>query len=127
MTDQKIIWILDDDPGMREAVERVLSLHGFYTRSFASISDFYARAMPEQAICLILDIDLNGQSGIDLKRQLSNSVPWLPVIFVTGGDCDATRHAVQQVGCAAYLAKPFGSKVLLDPIQTAIGIPNRSN
>jgi len=120
MSEQKVIWILDDDPGMREALARVLSLYGFYPRSFASISDFYARAKPEQAVCLILDIDLNGQSGIDLKRQLSDSVPWLPVIFITGGDCDATRHAVQQVGAAAYLPKPFGSKALLDAIETAI-------
>jgi FixJ family two-component response regulator len=122
--DQKIVWILDDDPGMREALARVLNLYGFYPRSFASIRDFYARAKPEQAVCLILDIDLHGQSGIDLKRQLSGSAPGLPVIFTTGGDCEATRLAVEQVGCAAYLPKPFGSKALLNAIETAIGMRN---
>jgi FixJ family two-component response regulator len=121
MTDQqKVIWIIDDDPDIRKALERVLSLHGYRARSFASVAEFYARAMPQEAACLILDIHLNGESGIDLKRQLSRSVPTLPVVFITGRDCSANREAAQQAGAAAYLPKPFGSKALLDALETAI-------
>src|SRR3954451_3652670 len=120
MTDEsKIICILDDDPDIRKALERVLSLHGYCPRSFASINEFYAGAKPQEAECLILDIHLYGESGIDLKRQLSNSAPALPVIFITRRDSEANRHAVQQVGGAAYLTKPFECKALLEVIETA--------
>jgi FixJ family two-component response regulator len=117
--EQTVVCILDDDPDIRKSLERVLSVHGYCPRSFASINEFYKGAKPQEAACLILDIHLDGESGIDLKRQLSNSVPALPVIFITGRDSEANRHAVQQVGGAAYLTKPFGSKVLLEAIESA--------
>ena len=111
MTDpQKTVCILDDDPDMRKALERILSVNGYHPLSFASIAEFYAGAEPEEAACLILDIHLNGESGFDLKRQLSHAASALPVIFMTGQDCTANREAAQQVGGAAYLPKPFGSK-----------------
>jgi FixJ family two-component response regulator len=120
MTDQqKVVWIIDDDPDIRKALERVLNLHGYRSRSFASIAEFYAGAKPLEAACLILDIHLNGESGIDLKRQLSRSAPALPVVFITGRDCEANREAAQQVGGAGYLPKPFGSKALLEAIERA--------
>jgi FixJ family two-component response regulator len=121
MTDhQKVVWILDDDLDMRKALERILSVNGYCARSFASITEFNACARQHEADCLILDIRLEGESGIDLKRQLSHSVPSLPVIFITGCDSYANRQAVEQVGCAAYLPKPFGCKALLEAIETAI-------
>ena len=67
MTDpQKTVCILDDDPDMRKALERILSVNGYHPLSFASIAEFYAGAEPEEAACLILDIHLNGESGFDL-------------------------------------------------------------
>ena len=115
----KIICILDDDPDIRQALERVLSLHGYRPLSFASSQEFCKNAKPQEAECLILDIHLGGESGIGLKRQLSNSAPALPVIFITGCDSEANRHAAQEVGCVAYLTKPFGRKALLEAIETA--------
>src|SRR5262245_3113399 len=121
MTDeQKVVCILDDDPDIRKSLERVLRLHGYCPCSFASINEFYKSAKRQEAACLILDIHLDGESGIDLKRQISNYFPALPVIFITGRDSEANRHAVQQVGGAAYLTKPFGCKSLLEAIETAI-------
>jgi FixJ family two-component response regulator len=117
--EQKVVCLVDDDPDVRKALERVLSLHGSCPRSFASITEFYAGAKPQEAECVILDIHLDGESGIDLKRQLSNSVPALPVIFITGRDSEASRHAAQAVGGAAYLTKPFGCKALIAAIETA--------
>ena len=105
---------------MRNALERVLSVHGYRPCSFASIAEFHAGAKPQEAACLILDIHLNGESGFDLKQQLSHAAPALPVIFITGRDCDASREAARQAGAAAYLPKPFGSKALLDALETAI-------
>ena len=121
MTDrEKIVFIVDDDPDMRKALERLLSLHRYCARSFGSATEFYAHAKPQEAVCLILDIQLDGEFGIDLKWQLSRSIAVPPVIFITGNDSDANRFAVQQVGCAAYLPKPFGAKALLEALETAI-------
>jgi FixJ family two-component response regulator len=120
MTDQqKIVCIVDDDADVRKAIERILNIHGYSSRSFASVSEFQALAKPKEAVCLILDIHIKEESGIDLKRQLSHTFPALPVIFITGRDNDANRDAVQQVGCAAYLPKPFESKALLQALETA--------
>lgn len=121
---QKTVCILDDDPDMRKALERVLNVHGYRPCSFASIAEFHADAKPQEALCLILDIHLNGESGFDLKRQLSHSFPALPVIFITGRDSKASREAAQQVGGVAYLPKPFRSKALLDALETAILKPS---
>jgi FixJ family two-component response regulator len=121
MTDQrKIVCILDDDPDIRNALERLLNLHGYSPRSFASINEFYAGIKAQETECLILDIHLDGESGIDLKRQLSNSVPALPVIFITGRDSEANRRAAREIGCVDYLTKPFECKALLEAIETAI-------
>src|SRR5262245_50579956 len=118
---QKTVCILDDDPDIRKALERLLTLKGYCTRSFGSVIEFYAGTKPQEVDCLILDIHLKGESGIDLKRQLSKRLPALPVIFITGCDTDVNRRAVQQVGGAAYLPKPFPSKALLDAIELATG------
>jgi DNA-binding response OmpR family regulator len=76
-------------------------------------------SQPEEAVCLILDIQLNG-AGFDMKRQLSHSDPGLPVIFIIGSDTEENRLAAQQAGGTAYLAKPFGSKALIYAIETTM-------
>ena len=120
MTDQrKIVCVVDDDPDMRKALERVLSVHGYRPCSFASIAEFHAGANLQEAACLILDIHLKGESGFDLKQQLSHAAPALPVIFITGRDSEISRETAQQVGGAAYLVKPFESKALLDALEIA--------
>src|SRR5262245_21217745 len=119
MTNQKIIYILDDDPDIRNALEGLLSLHGYRACLFASVAEFYSRAKPLEAACLIMDIQLNGV-GFDVKRQLSHFDPGLPVILMTGSHTEENRFEAQRVGAAAFLAKPFGSKVLTDAIETAV-------
>ena len=123
MADQNVAYVLDDDPDIRSALERLLSTHGYQSCSFASVAEFFSKANPRQAVCLIVDIQLNG-AGFELKRQLSHSDPGLPVIFITGSDTEENRLAAQQVGAAAYLPKPFGSKALISAIETAIRSPS---
>jgi len=74
MADQKVVYVLDDDPDIRRALERLLSTHGYHSCLFASVAEFYSKAKPRQAVCLIVDIQLNG-AGLELKRQLSHSDP----------------------------------------------------
>jgi FixJ family two-component response regulator len=121
MSARKTVHIVDDDADIRRALERMLSLHGYSPYSFSSATDYRNRARPEEAVCLILDIQLDGESGIDLKRELTNTHPGLPVILITGIDTERNRKAVQDLGAAGYLSKPFGSKVLLDAIEAANG------
>ena len=68
---------------------------------------------------MILDIDLKGESGIEVRHRLAAAGIALPVIFVTGKDSDATRMAAQESGCIAYLTKPFSAKSLMEPILRA--------
>jgi FixJ family two-component response regulator len=123
MADQQVVYVLDDDPDIRSALEHLLSTHGYYPRLFVSVAEFYSKVKPRQAVCLIVDIQLNG-AGFELKQQLSHSDPELPVIFITGSDTEENRLAAQQVGAAAYLPKPFGSKALISAIETAIHSPS---
>ena len=72
-----------------------------------------------QAFCIILDINLNDVSGIDLREQLAAAGILLPVIYITGNDNHATRMAALQSGCIAYLVKPFPAKSLIEPLEMA--------
>jgi FixJ family two-component response regulator len=114
------VFVVDDDPAILKAVERLLKLRGFDSEIFNSAEDFYARADRCDAICLVLDIHLNGISGIELRRQLTSSGVLLPVIFVTADDSDLTRRAALEVGYVAYLLKPFPAKLLMDAIEKAL-------
>jgi FixJ family two-component response regulator len=122
MADQKIVYIIDDDPDIRNALEHLLSIHGYRSCLHASIAEFHSKAKALQAACLVVDIQLNG-AGFELKRQLSNFDPGLPVIFITGSDTEENRRMAQQVGAAAYLAKPFGSKALISALEFAARSP----
>jgi FixJ family two-component response regulator len=126
MIDQRTVYILDDDADIRDALERLLTTLGYRSRLFDSVAEFCAKAKPRQADCLIVDIQLNG-AGFELKKQLSLSDPELPVIFITGSDTEENRLAAQQLGAAAYLPKPFGSKALVSAIETAVRSPSPSS
>ena len=84
--------------------------------TFASAELFLDDMASSEADCLILDIHLGGISGFDLKRQLTASGSNLPVIFMTAVDTEITRQEAFDVGCVAYLKKPFLAKLLIDAI-----------
>jgi len=118
---RKIIFVVDDDPGMRLGVKRLLNKHGFETELFDSVEDFHERADVRRPDCLVLDVKLKNGSGIDLRRELTNSGVSVPAIFITANDTDHTRKAAADAGCVAYLTKPFSGKNLIDAIEKATG------
>ena len=120
MACSKLIIVLDDDASVLGAVERVLKFHGFDVQVFESVEGFLRDARIDDAACLVVDINLKGRSGIDLRRDLERSGVTLPVIFITGGDNGATRKAALRAGCVAYLHKPFTSRLLIDAIEQAV-------
>ena len=120
MARRNIIYVLDDDPDMLRGLERLLKVHGFRPKLFQSAETFFASAdNDDEAVCLLLDVHLNGVSGIDVKRRLMRSGARLPVIFITAKDNEATRRLIADVGCVAYLPKPFSAKSLVEAIAQA--------
>ena len=120
---RKTVYVVDDDPGMLKGIERLLKAHGFDPELYDSAEAFYDHASPDEALCVVLDVHLGGMSGIDLKRRLADDGTSLPVIFITATDNDMVRRAAHDVGCAAYLQKPFPAKSLVDAIETASALP----
>ena len=116
---RKAILVLDDDRSVLGAVERLLKVRGFNVETFSTVDSFIERANLREAACLVLDINLNGVCGIELKRKLTDIGISPPVIFITGRDEDVTRRAALSAGCVAYLSKPFSSRDLVDAIEAA--------
>jgi FixJ family two-component response regulator len=119
MVSRKPILVLDDDHSVLKAVERLLKVRGFDVETFPTIGTFTEHGNPRTASCLVLDINLDGSSGIELKRKLNEAGIAPPVIFITGRDEDVTRRAALSAGCVAYLRKPFSSKEFVEAIEAA--------
>jgi FixJ family two-component response regulator len=117
MSSRRLILVLDDDMSVLRALERLLKAREFDVESFHTIDGFMQRANLREAACLVLDINLNGFSGIELKRKMTETGIEPPVIFITARDDDVTRRAALSVGCAAYLLKPFSSRDLVAAIE----------
>ena len=113
MSTQKLILVVDDDPSMLKGIERMLKVHGFDAELFSSVRDFESHASLGKATCLVLDIDLQGESGIDLRRRIAMSGFSIPAIFITGNDNANVRKAANDADCAAFLVKPFPAKSLI--------------
>jgi FixJ family two-component response regulator len=115
----RTIIVVEDNPSMLQGLSRLLSAHGFRVRTFASAELFLDDIAKCEADCLLLDIHLGGISGIELHRKLTASGEELPVIFMTAVDNEATRQEAFDIGCVAYLKKPFRATVLIDAIDRA--------
>ena len=111
------VTVIDDDPTMLKAIERLLRVKGFDVETFASAEAFLAGN--GRATCLILDIHLGGMSGIELRRRLVASGSEPPTIFITALDDEATHKAATEAGCVAYLRKPFLASLLVGAIDKA--------
>jgi FixJ family two-component response regulator len=117
LSKQKAVFVVDDDPGMLRGVKRLLSAHGYDSVLFSSAEALHKHNNFEQALCVVLDINLGDGSGIEVNHRLKSAGVSLPVIFITGNDNPATRMAAMASGCLAYLTKPFVAKSLIEPIQ----------
>jgi len=104
---------------MRTGIKRLLGVHGFHSKLFESASALLCHEDFGDALCFILDINLNGESGIALCRSLSEKGVRLPVIYITGNDSEANRAAAIESGCIAYLTKPFAAPSLIESIEKA--------
>ena len=119
MDQRKVVFVIDDDPSMLKGMRRLLKQHGFETVPFETARALQDHEDFEQAICLVVDINLGDGSGIELRHRLAEAGVSVPVIYITGNDSDATRMAAMASGCVAYLTKPFSAQSLIEPIKRA--------
>ena len=114
-----MIFIIDDDASVCQATVRLMKSAGLPAQAFTSAEDFLQSIRPTTSDCLLVDIHMEGMSGLDLLRQLRYSNIQVPVIFITAFDDDQTRQEAQSVGAAGYFRKPFDDQALLDAIYFA--------
>ena len=115
-----IVFVVDDDPAIREALQGLISSVGLRAKTFGSAQEFLSSTLPDAPACLVLDVRLPGLSGLDLQRELAKAGIELPIIFITGhGDIPMSVTAMK-AGAIEFLTKPFRNQELLDAIQQAI-------
>ena len=117
MLHHKVVFVVDDDPSMLKGMRRLLKQHGYEAVPFETGRALRDHGCFDQALCIVLDINLSDGSGIELRHQLADQGVQVPVIYITGNDSDATRMAALASGCLAYLTKPFSARSLIDPIE----------
>src|SRR5438094_9435838 len=120
MTEQPTIIIVDDDPGIREALGSLIRSVGVQAKALASVPEFLNEGRPEGPTCLVLDVRLPGRSGLDFRRELAAANIHLPIIFITGhGDIPMSVQAMKG-GAIEFLTKPFRDQELLDAIKLGL-------
>lgn len=112
--------VVDDDPGIREALGSLLRSVGLRVDLYGSVSDFMKAGRPAGATCLVLDVRLPGQSGLDFQRELSKTGISVPIVFITGhGDIPMSVQAMKG-GAIEFMTKPVRDQDLLDAIQLGL-------
>ena len=115
-----IVFVVDDDSSIREAIKSLISLEGLRVETFGSAQEFLRNERPDLPGCVVLDVELPGLSGLDLQRELAAHGVKLPIIFITGyGDIPMSVRAMK-AGATEFLTKPFRDQDLLDAIQQAL-------
>jgi len=118
---KKIVAVVDDDPAIRKSLQGLLSRFGYAVYTYESAEAFLDVARTSSANCLVIDIQLGDISGIELGRELAAAGLRFPIVFMTNLDDDAIEEQATQLGCVAYLHKPFSADALIEAVVKAIG------
>src|SRR5882672_8473905 len=118
--DRNHVLVVDDDLGILRALKRLLRQHDYEPILFSSAQAFKSHTDFEKAACVVLDINLNDGSGIELRHGLKAAGVSAPVIYITGNDNPAIREAALASGCVALLEKPFSAQSLIEPLKKAM-------
>jgi FixJ family two-component response regulator len=114
-----IVYVVDDDPRVREALVEMLSSAGVNAVAFGSVAEFLVQAKPGLPGCLVLDVNMPGINGLDFQKQLA-ATDHVPIIFITGhGDIPMSVRAIK-AGALDFLTKPFNDEALLGVVAAAI-------
>ena len=117
---QSVVFVVDDDASVRAAVEDLLRSVGLAVRTYGSTQEFLQSKLPDAPGCLVLDVRMPGQSGLEFQRTLTTTGIHLPIIFISGhGDIPMSVRAIKS-GAIEFLTKPLHEQELLDAIQSGI-------
>jgi FixJ family two-component response regulator len=120
LSEKPIVFVVDDDVLVRDAIEDLLESVGLDVQLFASPAEFLKSRRPDAPGCLVLDVRLPEQSGLDFQKTLLGTDMELPIVFITGhGDIPMTVRAMKS-GAVEFLTKPFRDQDLIDAIQAAV-------
>jgi FixJ family two-component response regulator len=118
--EQPVVIVVDDDPSIRKAIDRLLRSVGLRVELFESAQEFLQSNRLDAPSCIVLDVRLPGQSGLNLQRDLAAAHMRVPIIFITGhGDIPMSVRAMK-AGAVEFLTKPFHDQDLLDAIEVAL-------
>jgi FixJ family two-component response regulator len=117
---QSIVFVIDDDESVRESLKSLLRSAGARVELFGSAAGFLKSRLPDTASCLVLDIRMPGENGLDFQEKIAEAGIRIPVIFITGhGDIPMSVRAMK-AGAVEFLTKPFRDQDLLDAVQVAL-------
>jgi FixJ family two-component response regulator len=114
------VFVVDDDPDMRHALELLVRAMGYRAQAFAAAREFYAQYQPSERGCLVLDVKMPRQNGLELYGRLIREGKRLPVIFITAHADVSIAVAAMKTGAIEFLEKPFEQAVLRDRIERAL-------
>jgi len=118
--DGATVFVVDDDAGVRAAIQGLLKSAGLRCECFQSAEDFLRRNRADGPSCLVLDVSLPGVNGLEFQRELADAGLQIPIVFITGhGDIPMTVKAMKS-GAVEFLTKPFRDQDLLDAIYQAL-------
>ncbi len=117
---QPIVYVIDDDASLREALARLFRSVGLQAKAFASAPEFLRNKLADGPSCLVLDVRLPGLSGLDFQAELAKADIDIPIVFMTGhGDIPMTVRAMK-AGAIEFLPKPFRDQDMLDAVQIGL-------
>jgi len=117
---QSIVFVVDDDASVREALKSLIRSVGLQVELFDSAQEFLQRKRPYGPSCVVLDVRLPGIGGLDFQRKLIEAKIPIPIIFITGHGDIAMSVRAMKAGAVEFLTKPFRDQDLLDAIQLAL-------
>ena len=117
---QAIVFVVDDDESVRDALASLIRSSGLTVQTFASALEFLAQPRPDVPSCLVLDVRLPGLSGLDLQKRMAEIDLAIPIVFITGHGDVPTSVRAMKAGAVEFLTKPFVDQDLLDAVQQAM-------
>ncbi len=115
-----VVFVVDDDPSVREAIKSLMGSVALAVETFASAQEFLRSKRPDVPSCLVLDVRMRGLSGLDLQEEMAKSNLQIPIIFISGHGDIAMSVRAMKAGAVEFLTKPFRDQDLLDAIQQAL-------
>jgi FixJ family two-component response regulator len=117
---EAIVFVVEDDPPNRDALERLIRSEGYPVQTFGSADEFLRAKRPDAPACLVLDVRLPGLSGLELQRALVDAGVQIPIVFLTAYGDVGTSVQAMKAGAMEFLIKPIRPKGLVDAIRQAI-------